>query len=61
MRDKVEVPQDTKDWIKNTDGAEWFLYDLNLLPECIRTREQLNGLMCFIVGWKAAIKQGEKR
>lgn len=47
------VAKDLSQWVNETDGAVFFLYDLGLLPEEIRTRPQAAALRGFQAGWKA--------
>ena len=59
--EKVECPKDLSQWVNSDPKIVWFLYDLNLLPETIRTKYHVCGLRGFQRGWQAREKVEAKK
>lgn len=53
--EEVDCPRDLTNWVNSDRDIIWYLYDVNLLPEQIRTIKQVCTLRGFQFGWKCHI------
>lgn len=51
--DAMECPSDLSARVATDEDLQWFLYDLDLLPEQIHTGRQVSALRGFVLGWDA--------
>lgn len=49
----MKCPDDLCKWVNENSSAQWFLYDLNLMPEQITTAKEVCALRGFQKGWQA--------
>jgi hypothetical protein len=49
----LDLPRDLIDWVNSDTLIIGYLYDIDLLPEQINTKEQLCALRGFQYGWLA--------
>lgn len=48
-----QCPKDLYEWILKNEQVLGYLYDIDLLPEQIHTKNQVCALRGFYYGWKA--------
>ena len=52
MSEEMDCPKDLIEWVSSDSDIIWYLYDCDLLPEQIHTKEQVCALRGFQFGWK---------
>ncbi len=52
----MDCPKDLIEWVNSDPKIIYYLYDINLLPEVIKTKEQVCVLRGFMFGWIAKEK-----
>ena len=55
----MNCPKDLCEWVTANPKAMWFVYDLNLMPEQITTKEEVCALRGFQYGWVAREKSAQ--
>lgn len=50
---EMSCPKDLSQWVNENPKAMWFIYDLDLMPEQIHTKEEVCALRGFKKGWEA--------
>jgi hypothetical protein len=53
MSEPMDCPKDLAEWVNENPAVMWFVYDVDLMPEQIRTKEEVCALRGFYYGWKA--------
>lgn len=48
----MHCPKDLSEWVNSDSAAMWYVYDVNLMPEQIKTKNQACGLRGFKFGWE---------
>lgn len=48
----MDCPKDLSEWVNSDSAAMWYVYDVNLMPEQIRTKNEVCGLRGFKFGWE---------
>lgn len=57
----MEIPEDLITWANSHSDIQWYLYNVNLLPEQINTEKQLCALRGFQFGWESHKKAEENK
>lgn len=59
--DRMKCPLDLNKRVQDDLELQWFLYDLDLLPEQITTGREVCALRGFIYGWDTRQKLEEQK
>jgi hypothetical protein len=55
--ENIKCPEDLRQWVSD-EKMDWILYDVDLLPEQIDSKEKVCALRGFKLGWEMRVKNG---